>query len=154
MELPQSKINHFRVPIKKPEEWKIQAVAAFHQRIQEKKSASLKAKSAPHPEVQKKPSKKRNIQSVASADDSEIIKSEQVVANNPSSADILAEKQKKLCESLSELERLHLQNTVCKERVRNAHATKSQLIWLLKKAIAHERQMIHENLSEIASDNP
>lgn len=67
---------------------------------------------------------------------------------------VLLQKQLQLEQALRELEHYSHNSQSAQERIRQLHNMRTSLLWLLKKAVRHERLMLHENLSSFAANNP
>jgi hypothetical protein len=141
---PATKKIHFRVAVKKAEAWKIQAIAQF-KRKQEDKKASLVASNAPK-SISTTNNEKRSSKKSKTDEPNDRIE--------PTTKFEIAQAQKQLDIWIRELELIAQNSTASKERVKQLHLARSQLLWLLKKASRHERQMVHENLSNFATQNP
>lgn len=143
---PSTKKIQFRVAVKKAENWKILAIAQF-KRKQEEKKASLAASNASKA-LSTTNCEKRSSKKSKTDDSNERIE--------PSTKFEItqAQKQQQLDIWIRELELISQNSTASKERVKQLHLARSQLLWLLKKASRHERQMVHENLSNFATHNP
>lgn len=143
---PATKKIHFRVAVKKAEAWKIQAIAQF-KRKQEDKKASLVASNVPKPLPATSTEKRSSKKSKAEEANDRIEPTTKFEITQ-------AQKQQQLDIWIRELELIAQNSAASKERVKQLHLARSQLLWLLKKASRHERQMVHENLSSFATHNP
>lgn len=154
-----SKKVHFRVNIKQAEDWKVRAIADYKRRQEEKRqkqnnlSASGKVSSVPivpHSNNDKKSVKKSKV----SDSTEQSINSE---SHAKIDAGLLARQQQQQQHQqevwIRELEIIAQNGAASKERVKQLHLARSQLLWLLKKAARHERHMVHEHLSLFATEN-
>lgn len=166
--LPTKKI-HFRVAIKRAEDWKIRSIAQFKKRQLQKSALSASSSSNntsegiscnnPSKNSDKKiPSKK--AKSEGSDGDVDRPSVDAPVPTSSSAVPTLKmeiplqQKQHQLDAWIRELEVFAQNSIASKERIKQLHVARSQLLWLLRKASRHERQMVNANLSSFASENP
>ncbi len=165
MEPTPSQTIRYDISISVPERWKIDAIANYKrrqisQKIEEKNKASNSQGS--------KKKNKRNASEGNGTGPGLSIKPPEGLASahttappTPTSTSIVventrpdltaAQKQAILENSLRDLEVLNHTSNILKTRIAHLHQVRGHLLWLLKKSAAHERTMIHENISTIAA---
>jgi hypothetical protein len=167
LSLPSKKIQ-FRVSIKQADDWKIRSIAKYKQRqaAKAKLSQSLSATvaaSSKAPMAAQAASSNNNNSEKKTARKSKVSESSEgsekgaapaADTQTNSRTEITAfQKQQQLDIWIRELEFITQSSAASKERIRQLHLARSQLLWLLKNAARHERNLVNENLSEFAVSN-
>lgn len=136
------KVTKFRVTIRQPEQWKVRAIAEYKQKqylrkLEQRKQTAVDSENnngTVRDDVMKAKSQRKRL-----------IGTQRYQKSSDLSAEMSAEQRKVLVEqSIRELEVYNHTSNVLKARIAGLHSVKSSLLWLLKKASLHERNLIQQ----------